>query len=183
MEDTEIIELYFSRNENAIEKTNEKYGSYLKKIAYNILSDEFESDECLNDTYFKTWNKIPPERPSVFSAFLAKITRNTAIDKYRMKKREKRCRVEESLDELSECVGESDTQIALDLIELGSLISDFLRGEKEKARIIFIRRYFFEDSVSEIANHLFLSESNVKTSLSRTRAKLSVYLRYKGVML
>ena len=183
MEDRKIIDLYFARDEMAIEKTDEKYGSYLRAIAYNVLFDDGECDECCNDTYYKTWRAIPPERPSVFSAFLAKITRNTALDKYREKNREKRGgRVAESLDELCECVSDGNPALDVELMELGSLISEFLRGEKEVARKIFIRRYFYQDSISQIASFCGFSESNVKTTLSRTRAKLALYLRSKEIV-
>ena len=182
MQDDRIIELYFERNECAIKETAQKYGAYCTKIAYNILRDVFDSEECVNDTYHKVWQTIPPTRPRIFSAFLAKITRNLAIDRYNYKTAAKRggYSVEESLDELSECVGDDDGADT-DLHELGSMISAFLRGEKEISRRIFVRRYFYEDSIEEIAKGFGLSLSYVKTSLFRTRKRLASHLEKKGI--
>ncbi len=181
MEDEKIIELYFERDESAIEKTAEKYGKYLFKIAYNILYDSATSEECLNDTYYKTWKCIPPTRPKIFSAFLAKITRNTALDKWRHDRSAKRGNLSESLNELSECIGEERIVSELEISELGRLISEFLFSEREIYRKIFVKRYFYGESVAEIAKFYSLTESNVKTSLSRTRLRLKEYLSTKEV--
>ena len=182
MEDIQIIELYLSRNEDAIEKTDEKYGNYCKTIAYNILENSADAEECKSDTYFKLWNSIPPIIPQIFSAFIAKIVRNIALDRYRLDNRAKRGgRVCLSLEELEECVGEETVEEKIYSKELGRLISDFLRGESEKARIVFIKKYFFEKSVNEIAKELYLTDANVKTTLSRTRARLHDYLKEREV--
>ena len=182
MQDDRIIELYFQRDESAIKETAQKYGAYCTGIAYNILRDVFDSEECVNDSYHKTWHTIPPTRPRIFSAFLARITRNLAIDRYNYKTAEKRggYAVDESLDELTECVGEGDGADT-DLHELGSIISSFLRGEKELSRKIFIRRFFYEDSLDAIATGYGLSLSYVKTSLFRTRKRLASYLAKEGI--
>jgi len=182
MLDEEIIDLYFARNESAISETSIKYGPYCKKIAFNILNDIFDSEECVNDTYHKTWLSIPPTRPVHLGAYVGKITRNIAIDRYNSKTALKRGgnSYEESLDELSECVGENDfDDIAIK--DLGALISDFLRSEKPLLRKIFVRRYFYEDSLSDIALFFGIGLSNVKTSLFRTRERLKKYLQKEGI--
>ncbi len=182
MQDEKIIELYFERDERAISETDEKYGPYCRKIAYNLLSDEFDSEECVNDTYMKAWNAIPPTKPSIFSAFLAKITRNLALDRLKCKGAKKRIdHTPASLDELSECIGGFDFSEELSASELGEIISRFLKTEQKSARIIFIRRYFFEDSIKDIARLLRFSEGNVKTTLHRTRARLAKFLSEEGV--
>ena len=181
LDDRNIIELYMNRDERAIDETAEKYGAYCEKIAYNILSDKFDAEECVNDTYLRTWNSIPPTLPRTLSAFLAKITRNIAIDRYKTKHAEKRTNVSISLDELSECVGERDFSDQIEIAAIGSAISRFLYGESEMNRRIFVRRYFFEDSISDIANFYRISESKVKTSLHRTRERLAKFLEKEGV--
>lgn len=184
MQDEKIIELYFSRDENAITETAAKYGRYCTQIAFNILKDIFDSEECVNDTYHKVWQSIPPTRPRIFSAFLGKITRNLAIDRYKSKTAQKRggYSLEESLDELSECVGESGFN-DLDLNELGALISNFLKKEKDIYRKIFVRRYFYEDSISDISKGFGISVSYVKTALSRSRKRLAEYLKKEGIFI
>ena len=172
MTDGKIIELYFSRDESAISATAEKYGRYLGKIAYNILSDRFESEECVNDTYMKTWLTIPPEVPRVFSAFLARITRNLSLDRLRASSADKRAIMKhtESLDELSECVGGGECE--LDSREIGVVINSFLCGLAEADRRMFVLRYFHEESVADIAKSLGKKESTVKVRLFRLRAML-----------
>ena len=124
LEDSKIIELYFARDEAAITETSAKYGYYCKKIAMNILADLFESEECVNDTYVKVWNTVPPTVPNIFKAFLAKITRNLALDRYNEKTAKKRGgRVYESLEELSECIGSNETEQELDRGALTELIN------------------------------------------------------------
>lgn len=182
MRDETIIELYFARDEAAIWHTSEKYGAYCLKIAYNILLDVFDSEECVNDTWLRAWGAIPPTRPSILSSFLGRITRNLAIDRYNAKNAGKRGgRVAESLDELEECVGSPEVEDALSAEELGGMISRFLKGESQLARCIFVRRYFYQAEVAEIARKYGISVSNVKTTLHRTRKKLALYLKKEGV--
>ncbi len=184
LEDSKIIELYFARDEAAIAETSTKYGYYCKKIAMNILADLFESEECVNDTYVKVWNTVPPTVPNIFKAFLAKITRNLALDRYGERTAKKRGgRVYESLEELSECIGSSETEDELDSKALTELINRFLSRESELSRRIFVRRYFYQDSVSEIAKRLRVTESRVKTTLHRARARLADVLRGEGFTL
>ncbi|MBQ8720465.1 MAG: sigma-70 family RNA polymerase sigma factor [Clostridia bacterium] len=184
MQDSEIIELYFARDERAITETSDKYGTYCTRIALNILDDSFESDECVNDTYLRAWNSIPPTRPNIFRAFLAKITRNLALDKLSAKNSQKRGgRVFESLDELAECVGSSDITERLESEEIAGIINAFLRSERELVRRIFIRRYFYLDSVADIAKAYRIGEGRVKTVLHRARGKLALYLSKEGIFI
>ncbi|MBE6532841.1 MAG: RNA polymerase sigma factor [Ruminococcaceae bacterium] len=181
LDDNKIIELYIQRDESAISETAEKYGAYCQKIAYNILADSFDSEECVNDTYMRTWNSVPPTIPRILSAFLAKITRNIAIDKYKLKNAAKRSAYTESLEELCECVGEGDISDKIEASAIGSAISRFLLNESEICRRVFVRRYFFEDSISEIARAHFMSEGYVKTMLHRMRKRLAEFLKKEDI--
>ena len=183
MLDEEIIDLYNKRDESAIDETAKKYGAYCHKIAYNILFDVFETEECVNDTYMRTWNAIPPSIPKIFSAFLAKITRNLAIDKYNSAKAKKRGNLPESLDELSEVIGENNISERLELSELGAAISRFLYGEKELSRRLFVKRYFFEEKIESIAKEHGLTSASVKVTLHRMRKRLSEFLKKEGFFL
>lgn len=184
MEDEQIIRLYFDRNETAISETDKKYGSYCMKIAMNILSSEPDSEECINDVWLKMWNSIPPSRPQNLAAYAGKITRNLSINKYKMRYAEKRIEGEfaVSLDELDDCIPGGDTMDEEERSKLiGKSISDFLRGQKELARKVFVCRYFYCDSVSEIAERFDISESHVKSMLLRLRLKLKTHLEREGV--
>ena len=180
--DGEIVEMYLARNEDAIERTSEKYGKYCSSIAYNILADLFETEECVSDTWLRAWNSIPPTVPRVLGAFLGRITRNLALDRYAAKAAAKRGgRIVESLDELSECVGGSDPTEQLEVRELAEHISAFLRREPEVSRCVFIRRYFHQASVEEIAKRYGLTQANVKVTLHRMRKRLALYLQKEGI--
>ncbi|MBP3401669.1 MAG: RNA polymerase sigma factor [Clostridia bacterium] len=181
LQDSEIIELYIKRDESAISKTDEKYGAYCGKIAYNILTDRFDAEECVNDTYMHTWNSVPPTIPRILSSFLAKITRNIAIDRYKAKNAKKRSAYEESLDELSECVGDGNITDKIEISAIGEAISRFLLNESELARRVFVRRYFFEDSIAEIARAHSMTEGYVKTMLHRTRKRLAEFLKKEEI--
>lgn len=180
MEDHDIIALYFERNEQAIGETSRKYGGYCGSIAMNILSSAEDTEECLNDTWLRTWNSIPPSRPNVFRVFLGKITRNLALDKYKARNAEKRAGGEfaMSLDELNECVGTEDDR---DTSVIGESISRFLRGQPRETRSVFVCRYFYCDSIADIARRFGISEGKVKTLLFRTRAKLKIHLEGEGI--
>lgn len=181
LEDSKIIELYFARDEEAISATSAKYGSYCTKIAMNILFDLFESEECVNDTYVKVWNSVPPTVPNILKAYLGRITRNLALDRYGERSAKKRGgRVFESLDELSECVGTGEADETIERAELAALINKFLSKESELSRRIFVRRYFYQDSVCDIAKRLRISESRVKTALFRARERLALMLGREG---
>lgn len=182
MDDTAIIELYLNRNETAINETNKKYGSYCFTIANNILENTEDSEECVNDTWLRTWNAIPPKNPSRFRIFLAKITRNLSFDKYKKANRKKRSgELLYILDELSECVsGGNTTDNAVNIRLLSESLNAFLKTLSERDRGIFLRRYFFAESVTAIAEKYDMNANNVSAVLSRTRTKLKDYLIKEG---
>ena len=153
MSDQKIIELFWSRDERAISFTDAKYRAYLFTIAHNIIYDAYDCDECLSDTYLRAWNKIPPARPNVFSSFLARITRGLALDKFRKNTAEKRnSYYDVALDELEDCLASSSTvESELDADGLARLFDDFLDGLDKTNRVMFVRRYWFSDSISDIA--------------------------------
>lgn len=183
MEDEKIIELYWNRDERAINETELKYGAYLNKIAWNILYNWDDCSESVNDTYFKTWTTIPPQRPSVFSAFLAKITRSLSIDLLRKKTSKKRSDSQYtlSLNELSECVSDQqDTLSVFELQLLSEAINRYLSNLSKDNRLIFVGRYFFCDSIKEIAAKCGFSETKVKVQLHRCREGLKAFLEKEG---
>lgn len=185
MEDEKIIELYFERNESAIYKTAEKYGNYLYKIAFNILSDNEDSEESVNDTYMSAWNTIPPEKPNVFSAFLSKITRYISLNRYRAKKTEKRGggEVDVAFEEIEECVPDkSDIYDEIETKELAKMISDYLKNLPETERKIFVCRYYYLDSLSDISKQFGFSQSKIASMLHRTRKKILSHLKKEGVL-
>lgn len=176
MDDKSIIELFNQRNQQAINETAEKYGNYCYSISYNILANAEDSEECVNDTYMKVWQTIPPEYPHIFSSFLAKITRNLSLDKYRHKYAAKRGNTTASIvfEELENCV--ADTKNSIDEVELTELINSFLKTLSDDKRKIFVKRYWYFSSVKEIAEFYGISESKVKMTLSRTRENFRKYL-------
>ncbi len=177
MDDNKIIELYFRRDENAITQTKERYGGLLKALAYRILRSSEDAEECENDTYMKAWDSIPPQKPQHFSAYLAKICRNTALKMLEKQQAEKRSAVIIELSqELSECLPDKRSLEDTAEKELGDIISTFLRTVSKDNRIIFVRRYFLSETISDISKALGISESKVKSSLFRTRNKLRNYL-------
>ncbi len=183
MEDSEIIELYWRRNEAAIQETRRKYGRYLAKIAHNILSSREDGEEVVNDTCLKTWNSIPPNRPDSLSAYLGKIARRLSIDALRTRTREKRGAEEYalSLSELEECVPAGvGPEEELELSLLAQAINDYLRTLAPQARSAFIGRYFYLDPLKEVAAHLGMSESKAKSMLYRVRQGLKTYLTQEG---
>lgn len=182
MNDTEIVELYFARNENAIKETDAKYGRLCRSISYNILHNHEDTEECVNDTYLGAWNAIPPTRPNSLMAFISRITRNLSLKRLEFMNREKRSAdVLVSLEELSLVL--PDERFAPDISDedVGELISIFLRTQKETIRNVFIRRYYFFDSVKDIAKRYSFTESKVKNMLFQTRNKLKDYLIKEGV--
>lgn len=184
MQDEKILDLYWERNESAIYETEQKYGRYLTKIAYNILADMEDSKESVNDTYLGAWNSMPPHKPEILSAYLVKITRRISIDIFRKRNRKKR-QISEytiSLEELGDCVSAGDTtEQEVDVQLLAEAINEFLRGVSADARNTFIGRYYFMDSVKEIAGYCGMSEGKVKTLLYRTRCGLKAYLEKEGL--
>lgn len=179
MSEQEILELYLARDEEAIRKSEESYGAYCYTVAYRILRDDGEAAECVNDTWFQAWRAIPPTQPQNLGAYLAKITRNLSLNRYRSACRKIReaDRVAISIEELQECIPAGQTpEQAMEQSFLGELISDFLRGLQKEERVMFVRRYFYMDSVAEVADYLGCSESKVKTTMFRCRKKLQELL-------
>lgn len=182
MEDTRIIDLYWERDQQAIVETDLKYGKYLKKISWNVLQDEEDSKECVNDTFWKAWNSMPDERPGILSAFLAAIVRNLSLDVYRKKHSNKRGNGQTPVvyEELEEIIGKNSPESDIEVKELKESLNRFLGELDQEHRLIFVRRYWYLDSVHDIAEKLAVSEGKVKTSLFRTRKKLKMYLQAEG---
>ena len=186
MDDRQIIELYHERSETAISETADKYGKYCFYIAYHILYNEQDSEECVNDTYLRAWGAIPPHYPNNLSAFLGKITRNLALNRYRYYMREKRRMEQTSLviDELQECVPAFDnTEQAVEEKLLVEVLNRFLYGLPVEKRMMFLRRYWYMSSIREIAEDYEISEGKVKMTLLRIRNKLKQTLEKEGIVL
>ena len=184
LSDEEIIELYWQRNENAISETDNKYGELVFKIAYNILNDKSDSEECQSDTYIDVWNAIPPTRPRVFLSFIAKIARRVSIDLYRKKSNKKSIPSEfkSSIEELEYCLQEkSKVDEELAVKELAILINRYLRSLNDKQRFIFVGRYYFSSTVEEIARQVGTTPSNIYKALEKIKKGLKSYLESNGV--
>lgn len=183
MDDETIIKLFFDRDENAIAAVSRKYGGYCRTIAKNILEDAQEAEECVNDTYFKVWESVPPEKPKILSAYLAKITRNLAIDRFRKNRSRKRGGngTELILEELEDCVSDGGSvESAAERHELIAAINRFLEKQSAKNRVIFVSRYCYCESVRLIALRFNMKENNVSVTLNRLRARLREYLKKEG---
>lgn len=179
MEDKKIVELYWDRNESAISETQQKYGNYLTKIAYNILADIEDSRESVSDTYLRAWNSMPPHRPVVLSVFLGKITRRISIDIFRKKTAKKRTDSQYalSLDELYECASsQGNPEKEVDAKILTNAINDWLASLPDETRKIFVCRYFHFDSINDIAHYTGSDEAKIKSTLHRARLSLKEYL-------
>lgn len=186
MEDNQIVDLYLQRDESAIRQTKEKYGRRLYVLAYGIVKDVQYAEECESDTYMSAWNSIPPHEPrSYLYAFLARITRHAALNICRDRHRSKHnARICELSAEMEECIpAPSDEECLIDDLSLGKAINGFLGKLSEEKRNIFIRRYWYLESIEEIAEHFGLSESKVKTTLFRCRNQLKEYLKKEGYYL
>ncbi|MFT4146540.1 MAG: sigma-70 family RNA polymerase sigma factor [Mobilitalea sp.] len=185
MEDSQIIELYFKRSESAIKETKAKYGKLCYHIAFNILKSKEDAEECENDTYLKAWDSIPPKEPDPLPAYLCKIVRNLALQKYEYYTAKKRNRnLELVYNELEECIpGGFDLEDHYSEGQLSQLIDTFLRGIDQESRILFVLRYWHTNPIKVIAARFHMSESKVKSSLFRTRNKLKIYLEEEGYYL
>lgn len=186
MEDERIVALYWERDEQAITETEKKYDRYLQKIAHNILNNMEDSRESVNDTYLAAWNSMPPHRPGVLSAYLAKLTRRISIDRFRYRTRDKRAGSEYaiSLSELSDCVSGGNTaEEIVNAKALADAIGVYLRLQSKEVQAAFLGRYYFLDPVKEIASYLGMSESKVKSLLHRTRLGLKEHLQKEGFCL
>lgn len=182
MDDLQIIELYFERDETAIKETANKYGGLCFSVANNILSSREDSEECVNDTYLTVWDKIPPTRPNNFIAFICRIVRNLSLKKLEFIQAMKRAPdMVMSLSELEEVLPDNRINPNVGDEEIGKLINKFLRGEKETVRNVFIRKYWCFDSIEDIAKRYSFSESKVKSMLYHTRNKLRKHLEREGI--
>lgn len=186
MDDEKIIALYWARSEAAIWETANKYNRYCYTIAYSILKNNEDSEECVNDTYMRAWEAIPPKRPNRLSTFLGKITRNLSLNRYERYTAKKRGsgQLTLALDELKECIPAGDnTNQAMDEVALTEIFNGFLAALPADTRKIFMRRYWYFSSVKEIAADYHFSESKIKMILLRTRNELKQILLKEGVIL
>ena len=187
MNDRQILQLFWSRDEQAIRETQTKYGSFCYSIAYSVLRDRQDAEECVNDTYLEAWNSIPPSRPEPLSGFLGMLTRRISLDRYRKKHAQKRGgdTVFLSYDELKDCLPDRSQSVEgeLEKRELGRVLNDFLRSLRETECSVFLRRYWFFDSVEEISRRYGFGQSKVKMMLSRTRTKLRKRLEQEEIFL
>lgn len=183
MEDRRIIDLYFARSEQAITETSNKYGNYCYTIAQNILRSPPDAEECVNDTWLRAWNSMPPQKPSRLRLFLGKITRNLSVDRFRRYSSEKRGGGETALalEELSQCADSgANPADAAEMQELEAAVGKFLTSLPDRERGIFLRRYFYVEKTAVIAKRFGLKETNVRLILSRTRQKLKEFLQKEG---
>lgn len=181
--DETIVELYWQRDETAIQLTDDKYGKYLYAIAYNILHNSLDCEECLNDTYLGTWNTIPPAKPNPLQIFVARIMRNTAVDKFRSRMTQKRIPSEMllSLEELDECLSYAPTPSEeYDMRELMAIMNGYLRGLPERQEFTFVCRYYYADTVESIAKMLDVGVATVYRDLKVVRDGLKDCLKKEG---
>ena len=184
MNDEKIIDLFFQRNENAIQKLDEQYGSICKKIAFHILRNQSDAEECANDTFLAVWNAIPPQNPDSLPAFVYRITRNIATERYRKNTAQKRNGFYDvTLEELEECLPSDDSFFDLEAKTLSLLFDEFLATLKEEERAIFLKRFWYSESVAEIAEEIGATAHYVSVKLSRTKNKLKNFLQKKGFYL
>lgn len=182
MDDLTIIELYFARNEKAIEETDKKYGKLCFGVANNILFNDEDSEECVNDTYLSVWNKIPPTRPNNFMAFICQIVRFLSMKKLDFNRALKRSQnITVSYSDLEDVLPSNHFPPDWEYADVGKIISEFLRQEKEDSRNVFIRKYYFFDSISDIAVRYSFTESKVKNMLYHSRIKLREFLKKEGI--
>ncbi len=186
MSDEQIVDLYLARDERAISETDVKYGNMLFSIAYNILHDPLDCEECKNDTYLGTWNSIPPSRPTIFSAFIAKIMRNIAANRCRDKMRQKRISSEltVSIEELEDVLlSTNDVEIEYEAKEAGKIISDYVRGLTERQQFIFIERFYFTKTIEQIAKEYGMAGATIHREITRIKEGLKAHLEENGVEL
>lgn len=186
MVDSQIVDLYLRRNEQAIEETARKYGRYCHTIAYNILESDPDAEEVVNDTYLGAWSSIPPHRPAILSTYLGKITRRLSLMKWKSKHAAKRGggEITLALEELEGCICTSDTpEKALEMAELSRHLNRFILSLPDTEQRVFVCRYWYVYSIETIASQFGFSQSKVKSMLSRTRNKLRTYLRKEEIYL
>lgn len=186
MKDKEIVDLFFERSENAISEATKKYGKYCHYIAYKILWNNEDAEECVNDTFFQAWNTIPPQAPKQLATFLGKITRNLALNRWEQYNTKKRGngQIPLLLEELHECIPTCDNvEPMVDTLFFEEALNRFLASLPKERRKIFMRRYWYASSIKEIAADFYISESKVKMSLLRSRNELRKFLEKEGIFL
>lgn len=183
MKDEQIIELYLQRNEKAIEETQDKYGSYCFRIAKNILVIKEDADECVNDTWNLTWNKIPPIIPMSLKAFLGKLVRDLSLSRYRANHAQKRYSgIEVMFDELEECIpSDFDVEQSFDNQQLSEMINSWLDSLSKEDRVLFIKRYYYGDTVKNLAKVHDCTENQMAQKMMKLRKNLKAFLFTKGV--
>ncbi len=182
MDDRKIIELFFERSEKAIEESGKKYGRYISAVADSILASKEDTEEVVNDTYLRAWNSIPPQKPKKLGAFLSTIARNLALDRYAARRKEREnVAAEAILDELADCLPDSAGLSPADEFHLRQAVNSFLSSLDEKTRVVFMRRYWYMMPIAKIAFMSGMSESNVKTTLHRTRVAFREHLEKEGI--
>lgn len=184
MTDTDILDLYWRRDEGAIRETDRAYGRKLHTLAERIVENREDGEECVSDTYLAAWDHIPPQRPNYFFAWLAKICRNFAfglLDKRQAAKRS--AQVVTLTAEMEQCIPDSRRDTAAEGAEIGRILNEFLGTLSRESRVLFLRRYWYAESIAEIARRYGMGESKVKTSLHRTRRKLREQLEKEGITL
>ncbi len=183
MEDHEIVELYWDRDERAIEESEKKYGGLCRSVALRVLESVEDSEECVSDTWLRSWNAIPPRRPALLGAFLARVTRNLALDRWRAAHTAKRFGGETALalEELADCVSGESLENELARRELVRVLNGFLRGLPERDRRIFLRRYWAVETLESIAGEESMSLSALHRRLGKLRAVLAEHLRREGI--
>ena len=185
MDDKQIIELYFERNEQAIKETQNKYGAFCHRIAMNILGIHEDAEECVNDTYYSVWKQIPPTVPEVFKVYLGRITRNLSISRFRAMRAKKRySSMEIMLSELNDCVpSSSNVEQTIEVMQLSNYISEWLDSLPEEDCALFVRRYWFGDEVQELAKKCGITAAKMAQRMLRLRKSLKAALEQKGVAL
>ena len=185
MDDKQIIELYFERNEQAIKETETKYGTFCHRIAMNILGIHEDAEECVNDTYYSVWKQIPPTVPEVFKVYLGRITRNLSISRFRAMRAKKRySSMEIMLSELNDCVpSSSNVEQTIEVMQLSDYISEWLDSLPEEDQALFVRRYWFGDEVQELAKKCGITAAKMAQRMLRLRKSLKAALEQKGVAL
>ena len=183
-DDNRIIEMFFERSEQAIGMLSEKYGALCTRVAENVLTSEEDAEECVSDAFLAVWNKIPPERPDPLSAYVCRIVKNLALKKLRQNTAAKRSAFETAIDELEEHLSSGENvEAECDERELTELLNRFLADLPERERVLFVRRYWFGDSMEALAELFGTTEHNITARLYRTRQKLKKYLQKEGVQL
>ena len=184
LSDEQLINLFWARNECAISETDRSYGAQCRSLSRRILRNQEDAEECVNDSYLRLWQQLPPERPDSLGAYLMRIVRNLSVDRLRLEGAAKRggSAITVSLDELEQVTGHGNVESQISAMELGQAVDSFLRTQSEIARNIFLRRYYFFDDRAEIASRYEISAAQVSVTLSRTRKRLQAYLKNEGLL-